>query len=295
MGQRLLNRLPDMRVGLATNRWFRWTTLAVVLLAVGVLVAGIVFGVAGTARPLKAGKAPAWRAGAVTCPSDPLDSVHDPDRLLLVAPCATVSGKVTRLKIDPVSGELEVFVTVDSAEVPYLRPGNAVGTLVARVNPRTIPTLAAPALHGEAVLYGAWVVDRARNAAELNPTYAVVPVAGSVAPASSQTSVSASTGGPFTLAMSVPASIPSGGAVTIALHAQRQRGQKLVPVSQMHALVELTGPAGRGVRWRAAVTNTQGNAYIRLVVLEPPGRYLVTVFGYKGSQTATAATTVTIA
>jgi hypothetical protein len=237
--------------------------------------------------------APPWRAGAVSCPPNPLASVHDPGRLLLVSPCSTISGEVRHLKIDPVNGELEVFLNVDKADLRYLRPGNIPGTLVARVSVRTIPTLTASALHGEAVLYGAWVVNRARNAAELYPAYAIVPVTPGVTHTASQTPTSAGET-PITLTMTAPVTTPTGGELTIRLHAQRQDGHREVAVSQLHALVQISGPSGAGVRWRAAVTNTRGNAYIRMVLLQPPGQYLVTVFGYKGSATATATSIVKV-
>jgi hypothetical protein len=291
MSQQQMVNWPNLRLGIPGSRMSQLTIAAALVVGLGVLIAGIVLGVRGAAHPLKAGAAPPWQAGRVACPADPLDSVHDPERLLLVARCATVSGDVTRLKIDPVSGELQVFLTVDNADVTYLRAGNSSGTLVARVSVKTIPTLTAPALHGHAVLYGAWVVNRARNAAELYPTYAIDPLGKSgTTPASKVTSAAA----PIKLRMSLPASAPAGGAVDIVLNAQHQKGKRMEPVSQLHALVQISGPAGQGLRWRAAVTNTQGNAYVRLVLLQPPGQYLVTVFGYKGSETVSASGPITI-
>lgn len=298
MGPQPFRGLPDLRVGLRGTRFSRWTTLAALALGLAILVMGIVYGIRGAARPLKAGAAPAWHAGVATCPTNPLNGVHDPERFLLVAPCSTVSGTVTRLKIDPVSGELEISLAVPGSEARYLRPGNTTSTVVARVSPRDIPTLTAPAVHGEAALYGAWVVDRARNAAELDPTYAVVPLDRSPSPvgakASGQASGQERRAETFTLDMNAANTVQSGGVLAVTLHAQRRNGSRLEPVSQMHALVELMGPGGQGIRWRAAVTNTQGNAHLRLLVLDAPGHYLLTVFGYKNSATATLARSLTV-
>ena len=230
------------------------------------------------------------------CRSAPTTHVHHPSRLTVLAPCVEVVGTVGSSRINGAYHDKQVQLTVDDDFRRFLPPANN-GRLMADVIATDLNAVAVPPSGTRATFYGAWVVNRATKAVELHPAWRIEP-AGSAASAATtaRTRPAAQADGTLRMAVAVQPTVAVGERLVVRVAASREAADRAVPASQVRVFLEITTDGGVGVRWKATVTNTLGQASARLLALTVPGRhYRLTAYGIVDGQTvpATAEFTVT--
>jgi len=257
-------------------------TLAVVLLAAGAALYAL-FGPSGVLRDSTS--APAWHPGTAPCRADPLAHVHDPGRLDVRAKCATASGLVQQVKYMPGDGDWQVTVAVDQPYHRFLTPANR-GLLAVRVIPPDLPAVQLPALGQHATFYGAWVINKnLHDLAEMHPVW---HIAARLLAGAAPGTTGARSPGRLRVAVRMPPTAGVGAPVTIAIRCHMVLPGKTVQASQVHLFIEVTNSEGKGVRWRAASTDSLGHAAISLVTLDAPGEFTVHIYASKSGRFETA-------
>jgi hypothetical protein len=227
--------------------------------------------------------APPFRDEGTPCRKEPLAHVHDPSRLELVAACATASGVVRQADRREGDGNWVLSVAVDDADRRYLPRSNH-GRLLVEI----IPTddVAVPDVGTRASFTGAWVLDRNKERrAAIHPAWGVAVDGRPLVPAP---------GPALAVEASVPPAVPVGADVAVRIRATQARQGTTAPASQVNLFLELVDDEGRAVRWKADATTTLGAAEVRLVSLQVPGRYILTVYAEKGGARQTTAVPVTV-
>lgn len=248
-------------------------------IAVLALVAAIVLIVTVTSLGLAAGPTVPPTPTTAACRKDAMAHVHDPGRFTVLAPCVVVSGTLTSARLEAAFLDEKGLVVVDRRYTKFLRPENH-GNLIVDVVPTDILSVDLPASGGHATFYGAWVLNRATKAVELHPAWRVVPSPGSktVTGGSEPKQASLHVGQKLALSVHAPVSVTVGGSVVADLDAKWMANGKSEPASEVRVFLEVTDSSGNGVRWKALRTNTLGKATAKLVTLQVPGDYRVTVY-----------------
>jgi len=259
-------------------------------------------------------------SGLSDCRADPLTHVHDPLRLDLLAPCVGVKGRIRSIRLYGGYNDVKVKVEVAASDVRFLKPANR-NVLVVDVVAPDLATVLLPAVGSEATFYGAWVYDKATKAASLHPVWRVVPTeptahvlpAGSAARTGTPGARPLHEGQPLSIDVHRVAEVKVGNPLPVRVSAAwlRQQAPKSTgaaaqpqpstgtaevqrPASQVRLFYEVTTMSGKGVRWRARTTNTQGSATARLLALFVPGRYQLTVYAYADGKTARDSSVFTV-
>ncbi|MFI7407756.1 hypothetical protein ACIBU0_03605 [Streptomyces sp. NPDC049627] len=235
--------------------------------------------------------APSWRNEGVPCRSNPLTHVHHPTRLTVIANCATVSGVVRKVQYRPDDGNVHLTVAVDRKFRRYLRSANQ-GVLNVEVIPPDARYVIIPSVGKHATFYGAWVLDRnQRRAAELHPAWRIVPDGTPVAQA---TPTPARGPGELSVAAHMPTAVTVGEQYRVVVQARTAAAAKTTAASEVHVFVEITNAAGKGVRWKAASTNSLGSASMDFIALHAPGTFVVHLYAGKDGQTVVLTKPLTI-
>ncbi len=240
--------------------------------------------------------APAWKTGAALCRQDPMTYVPHPTRFVVVAACSTISGTVKQVRRDPVDGELNMLVDVDSAYDRFLLPGNQ-GVLRTAAVPRDIPNVKVPKVGQHATLYGSWVLDRnQRNQAAMHPVWKVVVpdaagLASRPAPAASPRSAAPKR---LWVDMRVPPSVPVGGAINLLVRVESGDRRAGRPLAEANLSFDVRDQDGRAVQWKAATTNALGMARVTLVALEHPGSFRLWLYVDKQGRSAVVSAPVMV-
>jgi hypothetical protein len=307
----------EWMVGLR-RRWRRpspsrtWTAVLIATAAVVAAIVGAVTVAGGSAQaPI-----PERPSGLADCRADPLTHVHDPLRLDLLSECAAIKGRIRSIRLNGGYNDVKVTVEVAASDVRFLRPANH-GEIVVDVIGTDLGTVLLPPIGSTATFYGAWVVDKATKAVSLHPSWRVVPAepttrvveAGSAAHPSKSDTRPLHEGQTLTVALDQPAKVGVGQPVVAKVRATwlkqqvttstgpgpaRTSPEVRTPASQVRLFQEITTVTGKGVRWRARTTNTQGTASARLNATLVPGQYQLTVYAYADGQTAQASATFVV-
>jgi hypothetical protein len=224
------------------------------------------------ARPSMGLAAPPLQAGAIPCRQDPTAHVHDPTRLVLVAPCSTVSGTVRDVHYEPRYGNQQLLVTVDPSYQRFLLPNNE-GLLTVEVLPTDETTVRIPKVGQHASFHGAFVFNKNQRAIELHPAWRI-DVAGARAPAAPRSGPSLT----FLVSAHAPPAVAVGELVAVSVRTDLAWQGRRRPASGAHVFLELSSASGRGVQWAAASTNSLGDATIHLVALQAPGQFTLTLY-----------------
>lgn len=256
--------------------WRRMSRLRVGVLVATILLASVAsFSWWRISQGQERVAAPPWRPGVVGCREQPLAHVSNPHRLLVVAPCATVSGVVQQVELDNRSGNLEIVVRPDSQYAAFLPPENE-GLLQVQVIPPDQPTLVRPEAGRPATFYGAWVLNKGRaRRAELHPAWFI---------ATPGTNVAIRTQRILDVRTELPESVQLGGEVNVTVAVQSIIDGVARPASQVRAFLEIFSDEGEAVRWKVISTNTRGLATANLASLDLPGDYSLRVFAWKDRQ-----------
>ena len=200
----------------------------------------------------------------------------------------------------------------------FLRPANR-GVVVVDVIGTDLGTVTLPPVGSQATFYGAWVLDKATKSITVHPSWRVVPqdptarvvAAGSAARPPKNNARPLHESQTLTVAINQPAEVGVGKPMIAKLKtawlkqqttksagssaAARSRSVEVrLPASQVRLFTEVSTVTGKGVRWRARTTNTQGAASARLLALVVPGRYVLTVYAYADGKTAQASSVFTV-
>jgi len=240
--------------------------------------------------------APPWVGARSSCRADAMDHVHDPGRLEVLATCATLTGRVRSVRFVPAFDDVKVTLVPTADMRRYLPTANN-GVVVADVVATDQASVTAPPAGTQVAVSGAWVHDKATRTAMMLPAYrfdvrnraAVVIRGQSIERHGPQT--------PRTLDLSVraPPRVPVGGEIPVTVSAHWSAFGHLSDASQVRLFIEMTAPDGKGVRWKAIQTNTRGLALARLVAIQVPAAYTITVYATPSRQPVTVATSVHVA
>lgn len=157
--------------------------------------------------------------------------------------------------------------------------------------PPDVPGVRIPHPGEHVTVYGAWVIDKASHTAEIHPAWQIharAPTLGPRHPAPLHRDQR------LALAVRVPAAVPVGARLDVHTHARWVIHGRSRPASQVRLFTELTSAAGRGVRWKAAMTDTLGAATMPLVALDVPGPFTVTVYANASGHAAIARVSVLV-
>jgi hypothetical protein len=219
--------------------------------------------------------------------------VHDPERLDLRDACATFTGRVKEVRFVPAFDDVKITL-VPTADMRKFLPDANRGVLVADVIATDQATVTVPPVGSRATVWGAWVHDRATKTVMLLPTYRIVVDGAGAATIRGR---STENHGPKKLQLSVSTAprVPVGGEIHATIRARWSRSGALSPGSQVRLFTEMTTPNGLGVRWKAVETDTRGIANLRLVAIQVPAIYQLTVYAAPSGLPVSVRTLVKVA
>jgi hypothetical protein len=222
---------------------------------------------------------PGWEEGVVGCRDHPMAHVHHPTRFSVQARCVSISGTVKGVELVEAFGNVKVSVAPDPTYAAFLHERNE-GIVIADVIPPDQPFVSIPSPGEHATFYGAWVVDRARDAVELHPVWHIRPDHGRVSPPARPV---------LDVNLGTPAAISIGELfhVWATVTTSSGRGKHPDPVSEVRLFAELTSTSN-GVDWEAGLTNTQGTERLDFVALQIPGDYRITLYALKDGERGVA-------
>ena len=240
-------------------------------------------------------EAPPWVAASFGCRDQPTAHVHDPDRLELRHPCSTFSGRVTRVHFVAAYDDLKITLAPTAAMRSYLPAVNR-GRLVADVIATDQTRVRAPEVGSVITVWGAWVHDKATKTAMLLPAYgiAVDDASRSAVRGHSNEQHGPSVARKLRIKLGTRPRVVVGGEIRVAVHAQWARAGRLTPASQIRLFAEMTGH-GIGARWKALETDTQGMASLRMVAIQTPGNYQLTMYAAPSGVDVSARTAIKVA
>jgi hypothetical protein len=263
-----------------------WVSLLVAVVAMGTLVAAR----SGDPEP------PAWRGNASACRADPMAHVHDPSRLEVLQNCSSFTGTVESVRFVPAFDDLKITL-VPTSDMRRFLPGANHGRLVADVIPTDQAAVTAPAVGSRITVSGAWVHDKATKSAMMLPAYRIEvdEVASTTLRGESKEKHGPSAPKKLQLTVTAASRVPVGGEIHATIRARWSLFGALSPASQVRLFTEMTTPDGSGVRWKAIETDTRGLANLRMVAIQVPAKYQLTVYAAPSQQAVTATTSVTVA
>jgi len=244
------------------------------------------------------GTSPPWLPNVVACRAVPMAHVHDPGRLTVKAPCATVSGTVKSVQLVSAYDDLKITMIPDPKVLPLLRKENN-GMLVADIIATDQAGAVIPPVGSRITAWGAWVLDKASKTAQLLPVYHInidQPHVGAAVLAGR----SVEKQGPppsrtLQLSVTAPRRVAVGSRIDATIRARWLQDRFLKPASEIRLFAEMTTQDGRGVRWKATMTHTSGLAVLHLVAIQVPATYTLTVYAAPSHQQVSAATVIEVA
>ncbi|TMG42422.1 MAG: hypothetical protein E6H90_13665 [Chloroflexi bacterium] len=210
-----------------------------------------------------------------------------PDSLDVVTACATVSGTVRRVKVDPVKLEVDILVEPDRDNANYIDP-RVQRFIIVKVVPTDQPSVTIPQVDEHASFFGAWVIDRRASATgtrELYPAWLIRTSA--QAPAAPARNI-------LGLKLSAPASVEVGSPLRMSISVRSSSARDARPLSEGRVYFELQPLPGTVTRWAATLTDTFGIATFNLASLEVPGTYTIWIHASKGRDYGTVQAVVQI-
>lgn len=256
-----------------------------VLVAVGIIVA------------LRGGDpAPPWRGSLKGCRSNPMAHVHDPSRLELREPCSTFVGQVKTVRFVPAFDDLKITL-VPTAEMRRFLPDANRGVLVADVIATDQATVSPPPIGSHVTVSGAWVHDKATKTAMLLPAYRIVVKNAGAVTIKGQSTENHGPSAPkrLRLSLSTAPRVVVGGEIHATIRAQWSLFGALSPASQVRLFTEMSTGDGEGVRWKAVETDTRGVANLRLVAIQVPASYHLSVYAAPSGQKLSVKKSVLVA
>lgn len=240
--------------------------------------------------------APPWRGSLEECRSPALAHVHDPNRLELLRACATFTGRVKVVHFVPAFDDMRITIVPTAEMRPFLPDANR-GVLVADVIATDQAAVTAPPVGSQVTVSGAWVHDKATKTVMLLPAYRIVVDDVSSATIRGHSTENHGPSAPKTLQLSVSTAprIAVGGEIRATIRARWSMFGALTPASQVRLFTEMTTPNGNGVRWKAVETDTRGIANLRLVAIQVPARYELTVYAAPSGLPVSVRTPVKVA
>jgi hypothetical protein len=205
--------------------------------------------------------------------------VHDPSRLVLREACSTFVGRVKKVRFVPAFDDLKVTL-VPTAEMRRYLPDANRGVLVADVIATDQTTVSPPPIGSQVTVSGAWVEDKATKTAMMLPAYRIVVDNAGAVTIRGQSTENHGPTTPRKLDLSVATAprVVVGGEIHARIRARWSLFGAFDPASQVRLFTEMTTPNGEGVRWKAIETDTRGIANLRLVAIQVPATYRLTVY-----------------
>ena len=275
----------------------RWLVVDIVVLAAVIALA--VVAVIRQSQPA----GPPWIGDQSGCRRPPMEHVHDPQRLQLLASCSTVSGVVTDLHYVAAFDDLKVTITPDEDLTAFLDEANQ-GRLVLDVIATDQASVGVPAIGSRVTAWGSWVQDKATHATMMLPVYRMDMDRQS----DHVRGESIERHGPapdreLRLTARASGKVVVGGRLDVFLQTTWLHDGRAEPASEIRLFSEMTTASGGGVhwktgvgvRWKAAMTDTRGIAVLHLVAIQVPGPYLLTVYAAPSGQAVTATVPIKIA
>lgn len=256
------------------------------MLAIVALVVGVLWWQSNQSRATSLAT-PGWQGGANGCPTDPLAHVPMPNSLEVIARCATVSGTVRRIKVDPVSLNVEILAEPDASDAAYVDPGIQ-RYLIIKVIPTDQPAVALPQIDEHASFDGAWVINRRASSPgtrELHPAWLIR--------AGTPTRVAAARN-VLDVGLVAPPRVVVGSPLRLSVTVKSSATATARPLSEARVYVEIRASDGSPSRWAASLTDTFGGATFNLASLERPSTYTVWVHASKGRDYGIAQATTQI-
>jgi hypothetical protein len=205
----------------------------------------------------------------VSCREETFAHVHNPNRLRLIAPCATVTGTVDTVTWQPTDGDWQVELLLDppyATFVPDIRE-----PLDLKVIPADVATVALPRPGDRVAASGAWVNNRNQSGApQLHPTWSIERL--------DQTGEAAAPAPPqpadpvLQVLVQVPDRVHVGDAFALSA-VVTEPGPESKPVPLAHLWLEVLPARGPAMHWKAGATDTAGAAALEIVALFRPGPY----------------------
>jgi hypothetical protein len=248
-------------------------------------------------RQMSERAAPSWLAGVTDCRDTPMAHVHDPERLVVLGKCATVSGTVKSVELIPAYDDVKLTIVPDGNVAHYLRKANR-GLVVADVIATDQASVVIPPVDSRITAWGSWVVDKASKTTRLLPAYHV-RVDQLHAGSSVRTGRSAEKHGPppkrqLQLSLVAPHRVPVGGRIDVLIKARWLQERLLKPASEIRLFTEMTTRDNVGVRWKAIMTHTDGMAALHLVAIQVPATYTLTVYAAPSHEAVTATAVIEV-
>jgi hypothetical protein len=264
--------------------------IVVVCVLVLVAVATVVF------VSVRASGAPDWRGSLKGCRTDPMAHVHDPSRLELKERCSTFVGQVRKVDFVPAFDDLKITL-VPTAEMRRFLPDANRGVLVADVIATDQADIRPPPIGSQVTVSGAWVQDKATKTAMMLPAYRIVVDNAGAVTIRGESSENHGPSAPKELRLSVKTDhrVVVGGEIHATIRARWSLFGALSPASQVRLFTEMTTRDGEGVRWKAVETDTRGIANLRLVAIQVPADYELTVYAAPSGQKLSVMTPVHVA
>lgn len=259
-----------------------------VLVATAVLLVGILSGLAwAVLRPEAPSPAPEPPAptysGGVPCREDTFAHVHNPSRLRLVAPCATVTGTVHAVTWQPTDGDWRVELVLDPSYAPFVPDIRE--PLDLKVIPADVATVALPHPGDRVAASGAWVSNRNQSGAlQLHPTWSIERLDQTGDAAAPPPPEPADPG--LQVLVEVPDQVHVGDTLTLSA-VVTEPGPEPKPVSLAHLWLEVLPERGPAVHWEAGVTDSTGVAVLETVALFRPGPYELHLYVERQGRTIT--------
>ena len=240
--------------------------------------------------------APAWRGSLKGCRSNPMAHVHDPTRLELKEPCSTFVGQVKKVRFVAAFDDLKITLVPTAGMRRFLPDANR-GVLVADVIATDQATVSAPPVGSQVTVSGAWVQDKATKTAMLLPAYRIVVDNAGAVTIKGQSTENHGPSAPKKLRLSVRTDprVVVGGEIHATIRAQWSQFGALSPASQVRLFTEMTTGDGEGVRWKAVETDTRGVANLRLVAIQVPASYQLSVYAAPSGQKLSVKKSVLVA
>jgi hypothetical protein len=248
-------------------------------------------------RQLSERAAPPWVANVTSCRDAPMTHVHNPARLVVIGKCSTLSGTVKSVRLVSAYDDVKVTIIPDGRVSPYLRKANH-GMVVADIIATDQANVPIPPVDSRITAWGTWVLDKASKTTQLLPAYHV-RVDQLHAGSTLRTGQSLEKHGPapkrqLQLSMTAPKQVPVGGRIDVVIRARWLQERLLRPASQIRLFTEMTTKDNVGVRWKAAMTHTDGMAELHLVAIQVPATYTLTIYAAPSHEAVTATAVIEV-
>jgi hypothetical protein len=253
---------------------------------VAVLVVILVALVAGVSVSGGDPGTPPWKGSPKGCRPNPMAHVHDPGRLELRDACATFVGRVKKVHFVAAFDDLKITLVPTTDEMRNYLPAANRGVLVADVIATDQAAVSRPPIGSHVEVSGAWVHDKATKTAMMLPTYRIVVNNAGAVTIRGQSTENHGPASPQELQLSLTTArrVVVGGEIHAVIKARWAQFGAVSPASQVRLFTEMTTRDGEGVRWKAVETDTRGIANLRLVAIQVPAFYNLTVYAAPSGQ-----------